>query len=377
MACWRGAPGFEGMNHDRIAEDEGLLLGGVSRYFGTVRALDDVDLAVRPGEVLTILGPSGSGKTTLLRVVAGFERPDAGSVTLRGEDITWLAPARRDIGMVFQNYALFPHMTVAGNVAFPLEMRRMKRPEIAERVTWALGVVELDGYEERYPRQLSGGQQQRVALARAIVFNPRMLLLDEPFGALDRKLREQLQLEVKRLQRRLELTALFVTHDQEEALVLSDRIAVMSAGKIAQIGEPQEIYARPATRFVADFIGESNLYKGVVQENAGRFSVHCPDDMRVVIDDAGAAPGETVSVLVRPERVRPVHDTGAMDNVYRGTVDEAIYLGESEKLRITLAGGAQMLVRWHPEGGRRAAVPGDTVNVGFAPGDVHVIRGDG
>jgi putative spermidine/putrescine transport system ATP-binding protein len=361
-----------------MSDDEGLVLTAASKHFGEVVALDRVDLAVRNGELLTILGPSGSGKTTLLRVVAGFERPDGGTVMLRGQDITWLAPAKRDIGMVFQNYALFPHMTVHGNVAFPLEMRRMKRAEIAERVKWALGVVELDEYGARYPRQLSGGQQQRVALARAIVFNPRMLLLDEPFGALDRKLREQLQLEVKRLQRRLGLTALFVTHDQEEALVLSDRIAVMSAGRIAQLGEPQQIYARPANRFVADFIGESNLFEGEVQHSAGRFSVRCSASMTVAIEDVGAPPGERVSVLVRPERVKPRLDAAESAppaNMFAGTVDEVIYLGESEKLRVTLEDGARMLVRWHPQGSQRGARPGDALRVVFAARDVHVIRG--
>jgi spermidine/putrescine ABC transporter ATP-binding subunit len=367
-----------------MSDDEGLVLTGASKHFGKVVALDRVDLAVRSGELLTILGPSGSGKTTLLRVVAGFERPDGGTVMLRGEDITWLAPAKRDIGMVFQNYALFPHMTVHGNVAFPLEMRRMKRAEILERVKWALNVVELDDYGERYPRQLSGGQQQRVALARAIVFNPRMLLLDEPFGALDRKLREQLQLEVKRLQRRLGLTALFVTHDQEEALVLSDRIAVMSAGRIAQLGEPQEIYARPASRFVADFIGESNLFEGEVCEAGGRFSVRCSATMTVHIGDVGAHPGERVSVLVRPERVKPLNGesdgarvaaTAPPANTFAGTVSEVVYLGESEKLRITLEDGAEMLVRWHPEGRQRGARAGDALRVAFDAQDVHVIRG--
>jgi len=359
-----------------VAEVEGLVLTAASKHFGDVRALDRVDLAVRPGELLTILGPSGSGKTTLLRVVAGFERPDEGSVHLRGVDITGLAPAKRDIGMVFQNYALFPHMTVAANVAFPLEMRRMKRPEIAERVQWALGVVELGDYEERFPRQLSGGQQQRVALARAIVFDPRMLLLDEPFGALDRKLREQLQLEVKRLQRRLGLTTLFVTHDQEEALVLSDRIAVMSAGRVAQLGEPREIYARPANRFVADFIGESNLYWGIVEENDGTLAVRCENGMTVRIVDVGAPPGERVSVLLRPEQVVP-HDGGpghGAINAFRGRVREAIYLGESEKLRIEMEAGGEMLVRWQLQGGRRPAEVGDLVAVDFRPEDVHVIR---
>ena len=241
-----------------------LSLSSVVKRYDTVLAVAGVDLSVRDGEILTILGPSGSGKTTLLKMVAGFEQPDEGRITLGERDITDATPASRGIGMVFQNYALFPHMPVAENVAFPLEMRRMGQAQIKERVAKALALVGLAGYEKRYPRQLSGGQQQRVALARAVVFEPPLLLLDEPFGALDRKLREQMQLEVKRLQRQLGITALFVTHDQEEALVLSDRIAVMNLGRIEQIGTPFEIYAQPVNRFVADFIGESNLYRGTV-----------------------------------------------------------------------------------------------------------------
>ena len=247
-----------------------LSLSSVVKRYGTVLAVAGVDLSVRDGEILTILGPSGSGKTTLLKMVAGFEQPDEGRVRLGERDITDATPASRGIGMVFQNYALFPHMPVAENVAFPLEMRRVGQSQIKERVTRALALVGLAGYEKRYPRQLSGGQQQRVALARAVVFEPPLLLLDEPFGALDRKLREQMQLEVKRLQRQLGITALFVTHDQEEALVLSDRIAVMNLGRIEQIGTPFEIYAQPVNRFVADFIGESNLYRGNVSASGAR-----------------------------------------------------------------------------------------------------------
>src|SRR5499427_2201579 len=239
-----------------------LSLTAIAKSYGSVIALAGIDLRVSDGEIVTILGPSGSGKTTLLKIVAGFEFPDAGQVELAGDDITCVTPASRGIGMVFQNYALFPHMRVAENIAFPLEMRRLARAETQQRVGRALALVGLAGYEARYPRQLSGGQQQRVALARAIVFEPRLLLLDEPFGALDRKLREQMQLEVKRLQRRLGLTALFVTHDQEEALVLSDRIAVMSEGRVEQLGTPEEIYAHPVNWFVADFVGESNLFRG-------------------------------------------------------------------------------------------------------------------
>ncbi len=241
-----------------------LLIEGVAKRFGDVVALDHVSLQVAQGELLTILGPSGSGKTTLLKVVAGFETPDAGRVKVGGADITALPPAKRDIGMVFQNYALFPHLSVKANVAFPLEMRNVGRAEIDRRVAEALAMVELAGYEARLPKQLSGGQQQRVALARAIVFNPRLLLLDEPFGALDRKLRETMQLEVRRLQRRLGLTTIFITHDQEEALVLSDRIAVMNKGAIQQIATTTEIYERPANDFVADFVGESNILHGTM-----------------------------------------------------------------------------------------------------------------
>src|SRR5437588_305445 len=244
--------------------DAGLALRGIRKAFGPVVALDGIDLDVKSGEFLTILGPSGSGKTTLLKIVAGFELPEEGAVLLGGEDMTFTAPAKRNVGMVFQNYALFPHMDVRGNIAFPLEVRRLPRAEIDRRVAATLALVDLDGYEGRFPRQLSGGQQQRVALARAIVFGPQLLLLDEPFGALDRKLRETMQLEVRRLQRRLGLTTIFITHDQEEALVLSDRIAVMNKGAIQQIATTTEIYERPANDFVADFVGESNIFRGTV-----------------------------------------------------------------------------------------------------------------
>ena len=275
-----------------------LEVEGLVKRFGEVVALDGVSLDIASGELLTILGPSGSGKTTLLKVVAGFETPDAGTVQVDGADITAMPPARRDIGMVFQNYALFPHLTVERNVAFPLEMRNVPRPEIERRVGEALGLVELQGYGQRLPRQLSGGQQQRVALARAIVFNPRLLLLDEPFGALDRKLRETMQLEVRRLQRRLGLTTIFITHDQEEALVLSDRIAVMNKGAIQQVASTTEIYERPANDFVADFVGESNIFHGTVTEVG---SVTLEVGRRLLI--ANPAPvGTRVGVLMRPER---------------------------------------------------------------------------
>jgi spermidine/putrescine ABC transporter ATP-binding subunit len=338
-----------------------LLIEGVGKRFGDVVALDRVSLRVAQGELLTILGPSGSGKTTLLKVVAGFETPDGGSVKVGGTEITSRPPAKRDIGMVFQNYALFPHLTVKANVAFPLEMRNVGRAEIDKRVSEALAMVELAGYEARLPRQLSGGQQQRVALARAIVFNPRLLLLDEPFGALDRKLRETMQLEVRRLQRRLGLTTIFITHDQEEALVLSDRIAVMNKGAIQQVATTTEIYEHPANDFVADFVGESNIFHGTVSA-PGTVALDGGGNVKVASDRPA---GAKVGVLMRPERFSA---TGA--NLFAGEVIESVYLGTSFKLRLAIEGGRELLVRQPARGTLPAA--GSRVTVGIEPDAIHV-----
>ena len=310
----------------RVAAQSGRLdIEGASKSFGEVAALADVSLGVSAGEFVTILGPSGSGKTTLLKVIAGFETADAGRILVDGSDVTDLDPAQRNIGMVFQNYALFPHMSVARNVAYPLAMRRMAKAEIAKRVAEALEMVELAGMAERLPKQLSGGQQQRVALARATVFQPRLLLLDEPFGALDRKLREQMQLEVRRLQRRLGLTTLFITHDQEEALVMSDRIAVMDKGRLQQVGLPHEIYEAPANPFIADFIGESNIFAGVVEagrrgRGAGPARARAHHRGRRAARSVGAAPasgsaswyGRSASSIL-PRAARRPPPTGSTD----------------------------------------------------------------
>ncbi|MEZ5842789.1 MAG: ABC transporter ATP-binding protein [Hyphomicrobiaceae bacterium] len=353
------------------------LLGaqGVAKTYGSVTALESVDVSVGDGEILTILGPSGSGKTTLLKIVAGFELPDAGSVVLGGQDITYASPAARGIGMVFQNYALFPHMKVADNIAFPLEMRRVGRDEIRRRVGEALELVGLAGYDARLPRQLSGGQQQRVALARAIVFRPRLLLLDEPFGALDRKLREQMQLEVKRLQRQLGIAALFVTHDQEEALVLSDRIAVMSRGRIEQIALPAEIYARPANRFVADFIGESNIFRArVTAVHGDRLEAECEGQVKAVV--RGATPrrgGSDIALVIRPEAPRRLDDGETAENIMTGTVAEVIYLGDAVKYVLRLEQGGELVVRWPYLQSRRTLGVGEPVRVGWAGDLVHVV----
>ncbi len=355
-----------------------LSLTRVVKRYGDVLAVDGVDLAVPDGEILTILGPSGSGKTTLLKMVAGFELPDQGGVELAGRDITYSTPASRGIGMVFQSYALFPHMRVAENVAFPLEMRQVARSDIRARVTKALALVGLTGYETRYPRQLSGGQQQRVALARAVVFEPRLLLLDEPFGALDRKLREQMQLEVKRLQRQLGITALFVTHDQEEALVLSDRIAVMSKGRIEQVGTPFEIYARPANRFVADFIGELNLYRGEVKSvAAGVLTAAVEGGLTMTArGSTGRAVGSTVGLVVRPEAPHQLADGEAAENVATGVVGEVVYLGDAIKYAVKLDGGGEMSVRWPYRPSASALNPGDRLRVGWSGDLVHLVDWD-
>ncbi|MGK7864162.1 ABC transporter ATP-binding protein [Falsiroseomonas sp. E2-1-a4] len=349
-----------------------LTVRGVVRRFGAVTALAGVDLAVAEGELLTILGPSGSGKTTLLKVVAGFEIPDEGTVHLGTADVTMSPPRSRDVGMVFQNYALFPHLTVAQNVAFPLEMRRLPKAEREQRVAEALALVELSQYGHRLPRQLSGGQQQRVALARAIVFKPRLLLLDEPFGALDRKLRESMQLEVRRLQRRLRLTTLFITHDQEEALILSDRIAVMSAGLIEQVGTPAEVYARPTTRFVADFVGESNLLDGIAAEGNG---AEVAGLGRIQAGASAGAPGKRATLLLRPEALRVGADAASLPNRATARILETVFLGLSVKLRLQVEGGPEMLARLP----LRPSAPlsmteGEVVPLGFATEDVHVIR---
>ncbi|HET7032089.1 MAG TPA: ABC transporter ATP-binding protein [Casimicrobiaceae bacterium] len=354
--------------------DAHLALGGVVRRFGDVTAVAGIDLAVQRGELVTILGPSGSGKTTLLKIIAGFELPDAGVVRLRGEDITFATPAKRGIGMVFQNYALFPHLTVERNVAFPLEMRSVPRAQIRERVTAVLQLVGLGDLAARLPRELSGGQQQRVALARSVVFDPGLLLLDEPFGALDRKLREQMQLEVKRLQRRLGLTALFVTHDQEEALVLSDRIAVMSEGRVEQLGTPEEIYAHPVNWFVADFVGESNLFRGrLAADDAGRPFALIASGTRINVPVSSFAMDSEVGVLVRPERPRLIGDGQHADNVVRGRIVEVIYVGESVKYRLRVGAAGDLLVRWpfRERGGTLKA--GDDVTVGWNVSDMHLV----
>jgi ABC-type Fe3+/spermidine/putrescine transport system ATPase subunit len=313
-----------------------VRLERLSKSFdGIKRAVDGVDLAIEAGEFFALLGPSGCGKTTTLRMIAGFETPDEGRIHVGGADVTDVPVHRRNLGMIFQSYALFPHRTVAENVAFGLRMRGLPRRDIADAVARALKQVALAGYEERRPAQLSGGEQQRVALARALVVRPPVLLCDEPLGALDRKLRQSMQFELKQLQKDLGVTLIFVTHDQEEAMAMADRIAVMNAGRIEQAGTPADIYGRPRTRFVADFIGEVNLFAGAWRDGAfylaSGATVPANGDGRV-------GPG---TIGVRPERMRfvPVGEA-----VLSGTIESANFLGGHVLYRVA-ADGAKLLVR--------------------------------
>jgi putative spermidine/putrescine transport system ATP-binding protein len=354
-----------------------LALRDLRKSFGSTVAVDGVDLEVRRGEFVTLLGPSGSGKTTTLRMVAGFMSPSGGSIQIDGRDMTNTPPYRRDVGMVFQNYALFPHMTAAQNVAFPLRMRGRPRAEIDRRVDEALRLVKLGDLGARYPRQLSGGQQQRVALARAVVFEPRLLLMDEPLGALDRKLRKSLQLEIIHVSRQLGATVLYVTHDQEEALMMSDRIAIFSAGRIEQLGTGEDLYDRPASLFVADFIGESNILRGTYETDGGDggWMTRGPSRWRVgraTAERASLDHGATGALVVRPERIRIVRADAAVPsgaNAAEATVDEVLNLGPDTRYELVLDGGQRVAVRESRDGGRQALDRGDRVRVAWAVED--------
>jgi len=310
------------------AADIAVELDGVTKRFGKITALDDVSLLIRRGELITLLGPSGCGKTTLLNVVAGFLMPDSGEIAVDGQRITDVPAYRREIGIMFQNYALFPHMNVAANVGYGLRMRRVAKAEIARRVADALALIKLAGLEDRKPRQLSGGQQQRVALARALVIRPKVLLLDEPFSALDRNLRTSMQVELKEIQRKLGVTTIFVTHDQSEALSLSDRIAVVAEGRIRQLGTPDEIYRRPVDRFVASFVGDVNVLHARLERIDAAVATVALGAARVLVPSRtlqGAGTGSMVDLFVRPEELRPAEPGAAVAT--HGIVAAQIYQG--------------------------------------------------
>lgn len=356
-----------------------IEIAGVSKvYDGGVRAVDAVAMDIRQGEFFSLLGPSGCGKTTTLRMIAGFETPSAGAIRVDGADITHVPAHKRDMGMVFQNYALFPHRTVAENVAFGLRMRGLDKASIAAKVKAALAMVELSGLEDRRPAQLSGGQQQRVALARAIVIAPRVLLCDEPLGALDKKLRQQMQFELKQLQKKLGLTLVFVTHDQEEALAMSDRIAVMNGGRVEQVGTPTEIYNQPTTRFVADFIGDTNIFRGErTTTSTVASALDVGKDLILALPPSGTQGTGILSVALRPEKISlsPRADgAGAAGASAHGVVENTNFLGGAVLYRVTLDGGHRLLVQQPNAGTSRLFVPGNGVTLDWTPADLVVLK---
>ena len=333
---------------DSQANDILVSFRGVQKsYDGEALIVKDLNLDIRKGEFLTLLGPSGSGKTTSLMMLAGFETPTAGEILLDGKAINNVPPHKRNIGMVFQNYALFPHMTVAENMAFPLTVRGMNKTDIAERVKRSLAMVQLDKFRHRYPGQLSGGQQQRVALARALVFEPQLVLMDEPLGALDKQLREHMQMEIKHIHERLGVTVVYVTHDQGEALTMSDRVAVFHQGEIQQIAPPRDLYEAPSNTFVAHFIGENNRLPGtLVSRDGERCSVKLArgENVQALAVKVGAS-GEPVSLSIRPERVRLNAASEHCANRFSGRVAEFIYLGDHVRIRMEVCGNPNFFVK--------------------------------
>jgi putative spermidine/putrescine transport system ATP-binding protein len=352
-----------------------ITLTALTKHYGSVAAVQDVDLEIRPGEFVTLLGESGSGKSTTLLMVAGFEQPSSGDILLDGRSVSGVPPHRRNLGMVFQNYALFPHMTVEQNIGFPLKRRGLDRGDIRKHVREALELVNLTGYEARYPRELSGGQQQRIAVARATVYRPPALLMDEPLSALDKKLRQALQEEIRNLHRNLNTTIVYVTHDQEEALALSDRIGLMCDGRIVQVGTPRDVYNRPETLFAAGFLGEANLLVGEVagRERAGVVAVRLRDGS-VVHASAGdeVAPGQPVTVVVRPERLRV--SAGASNNgAVTARVEELVFVGSNIRCLGRFATGERWIAQLDPADDSSGPQLGGECAVSWSPEDATVV----
>ncbi len=347
----------------------------VEKFYGSFHAVRQLNLSIGRGEFLTFLGPSGSGKTTTLNMLAGFERPSEGVIMLDGKSVDRLPPYERNIGMVFQNYALFPHMSVADNVAFPLSVRKTPKAEIGPRVLRALEMVKLEQFKDRKPAQMSGGQQQRVALARALVFQPTLVLMDEPLGALDKKLREHMQIELKQIHEMLGVTVVYVTHDQSEALTMSDRVAVFDKGAIAQIGTPDGLYKEPATAFVAGFIGENNAIDGVVERVEGREClVALPSGLKVAALAIGDVRlGAPVHVTIRPERIQLSGANGQTHNQFQATVDGRIYHGDHLRLLARLASGQVLTVKIGPEA---AAETGSAITLCWPVADCRAFLAD-
>ncbi len=362
------------MNDDRPHIE---YIGVRKRYGRSNWVVSDLDLRVRRGEFLTLLGPSGSGKTTCLMMLAGFEAPSAGEIRINGETVDGLPPDKRGIGVVFQNYALFPHMTVGGNLAFPLEVRGMAEPERRERVDQALALVRMEGFADRRPDQLSGGQQQRIAIARALVFEPDLVLMDEPLGALDRRLREELQYEIRRIQQQLGVTVVYVTHDQQEAMAMSDRVAVFRAGRIEQAAAPEVLYEEPQRAFVASFIGENNLLPGrIISINRGVCAVEV-NGRQIEASHVGNLPaGAETLVAIRPERVKVTREAGHFANEHEARVEDISFLGDHLRVRLSVCGNSSFIAKIPNIVGHGGILPGDLVNVGWAALDCRALEAE-
>jgi putative spermidine/putrescine transport system ATP-binding protein len=367
---------LEGISDSRTK----LEVRGLAKRYGSFVALAPTDLVLRQGEFLTLLGPSGSGKTTLLSLIAGLSSPDEGSIHIGGSDVTYSAPYERDIGMVFQNYALFPHMTIAENIGFPLKIRKMDSTKAKRAVTRVLELVELPHVAERFPRELSGGQQQRIALARCMVYEPSIVLMDEPLGALDKKLRDQMQFEIKRIHRELGTTIVYVTHDQEEAMTMSDRICLMRGGKIEQLGSPADLYFRPSTTFVADFIGESNLLTGVVSAVEGETVTVAWKDVagsgKAMSNGVSMRVGDAVTVMIRPQNVT-VGSPAPADagiNHFAAPLTDFVVTGGVSKYRLTLPNHQTFVVAELTSGFGGVHKSGDTIDVVWQTRDAVAIR---
>jgi spermidine/putrescine transport system ATP-binding protein len=364
--------------------DVDVRLVQVAKRFGEITAVDNIDLEVEDGEFFSLLGPSGCGKTTTLRMIGGFEQPTSGLIELQGQDVTWLPPYQRNVNTVFQNYALFPHLTIYETVAFGLRRKKVKDGEVKSRVHEMLALVELPGFERRKPNQISGGQAQRVALARALINRPAVLLLDEPLGALDLKLRKQMQVELKRIQQEVGITFIYVTHDQEEAMTMSDRIAVMNRGHYEQLGDPQSLYERPATRFVAGFLGVSNLLPGRLAGSDGAHRViRITGDVDIRFPAELADGREDLEIGVRPEKIRicdPADPVPAGLNSLKGTVVDTSYMGVSTQYQVRLATGQTITVyEQNAEQTARGSlwVQGEEVTVTWSPDHTFVVSASG
>jgi spermidine/putrescine transport system ATP-binding protein len=356
------------------AEKAILRLDNLTKYYGKVCAVDNISLRVRRGEFLILLGPSGCGKTTTLRLIAGLEVPTVGQIYCEELLLNPLAPFKRPVNTVFQDYALFPHMTVGANVGYGLRVRGIRHSEIERRVEEILALVALGGYQSRYPRELSGGQRQRVALARSLICEPSILLLDEPLGALDLKLRKEMQIALKRIQDKVGITFIHVTHDQEEAMTMADRIVVMSQGKIVQVGTPEELYNNPANRFVADFIGETNMLEGEIRESNEREITLSSHDILIRVaavggfDPGSIQPGKKVSFSIRPEKIRVQRDNLDLANAFAAEVASSFFLGVEQKIIVRIQGKLELMVRVPEADGSSSFGRGDKVMIGWDTG---------